>query len=353
VLLTLSFCVVVAHALLTGQTAIFTKLRPLVIPFAPYVVWMAVLAAAHLGVVSGLQSGQRLELFLFPVMIGLAIALHGLAMPFLKAYLLTATVFAALYPLFSDEAGGLGAQKNPAGQFIANGLLLLIAVKELRGRLLFAAPLLTLGLLWTQSRGAILSVIVGLVVLLLIHPGRDRLRFVALLIPIAAVAIGAFALLPNATKVRNTSFTVSTDTRAGYSLEIRETFRRQAWQLIHAEPVFGTGVGRYADGVDGIRPTTQDPHQVLLFQAAEGGYPFAVGFAVLVLGSAAVIAWRGRRTVLGPAAAALLLATAGHGLVDVYWVRGTPVLSWLVVGMVIGQLAQAAPTARTKAGEES
>ena len=143
------------------------------------------------------------------------------------------------------------------------------------------------------------------------HPGRDRLRFLALLAPVAAVAIGAFALLPSAAQTRNTSFTVGTSSRAAYSLEIREEYRVQAWQLIHAAPIFGTGVGRFYQGVDGIRPTTQDPHQVLLLQAAEGGYPLAGGFLMLILGSAGVLLWRGRRVALGPAAAALIVAAAG------------------------------------------
>jgi hypothetical protein len=347
ILLTLICCMVLADALLTGETALFTALKPLALPLAPYLAWMLILAADHLGVISSLQTGQRVELFLLPLMIGAAVALRGLEIPLLKTYLLTATIFAALYPIFSDDAGGLGAQKNPAGQFIANGLLLLIAVRDLRGKMLLAAPILTLGLFWTQSRGAILSVVVGLAVLLLMHPGRDRLRFVALLIPVAAVAAGAFALLPNAAQERNTSFDVGTDSRAAYSLEIRERFRTEAWQMVHAEPMFGTGVGKYVDGVDGIRPTTTDPHQVLLFQTVEGGYPFAVAFVVLIVGSAGVVALRGRGTLLGPAGVALLLATVGHGLVDVYWVRGTPVLSWLVMGMVLGQMALAKKPVRT------
>ena len=39
------------------------------------------------------------------------------------------------------------------------------------------------------------------------------------------------------------------------------------------------------------------------------------------------------------AAAAVLLSTVAHGMVDVYWVRGTPVLGWLLVGMACGELA--------------
>jgi hypothetical protein len=338
VLLTLIFCTVAMQGLLGGHPQIAPALRPLVVPFAPYLGWMVVLAAAHLGVVSSLQSGQRIELFVFPVVIGVVVSIGGYEALVLRAYLTTTILFASLYPLFSNEAGGLGAQKNPAGGFIACALLLVISIRDLREKFKYGTPFLILGLFWTQSRGAIVSVLVGLVVLLLMHPGRDKMKFLALMIPVSAVAAGAFALLPDAAQERNISFESGTDSRAEYSLEIRETFRAEAWQMIHAEPLLGTGVGRYVQGVGNVRPTTVDPHQVLLLQAAEGGYLLAAGFVILILGTAAVIFWRGRHTDLGPAAVALLIATVGHGLVDVYWVRGTPVLGWLVVGMAMGQI---------------
>jgi hypothetical protein len=47
-----------------------------------------------------------------------------------------------------------------------------------------------------------------------------------------------------------------------------------------------------------------------------------------------------RQIDVAPAAAGILIATVAHGLVDVYWVRGTPVLGWLLVGMVCGGLAR-------------
>jgi hypothetical protein len=43
-----------------------------------------------------------------------------------------------------------------------------------------------------------------------------------------------------------------------------------------------------------------------------------------------------RQVDVGPAAAGVLIATAAHGLVDIYWVRGTPILGWLLVGMACG-----------------
>jgi hypothetical protein len=45
-----------------------------------------------------------------------------------------------------------------------------------------------------------------------------------------------------------------------------------------------------------------------------------------------------RQIDVGPAAAGVLIATVAHGLVDVYWVRGTPILGWLLVGMACGRL---------------
>ena len=50
--------------------------------------------------------------------------------------------------------------------------------------------------------------------------------------------------------------------------------------------------------------------------------------------------WRMRHSEFSAAAVGVVLATAAHGLVDVYWVRGTPVLGWLLVGMACGALAQ-------------
>jgi hypothetical protein len=53
-----------------------------------------------------------------------------------------------------------------------------------------------------------------------------------------------------------------------------------------------------------------------------------------------------RQVDVAPAAAAVLLATVAHGLVDIYWVRGTPVLSWLLVGMACGGFVKLREAAR-------
>ena len=69
---------------------------------------------------------------------------------------------------------------------------------------------------------------------------------------------------------------------------------------------------------------------------------FAASF-LLLIGGTALALWRMRRVELAPAAAAVLLATFAHGLVDVYWVRCLPVLGFLLVGMVCGLAARRRP----------
>ena len=344
VLLVLLFVVVVSQLLVSRDLRALQVLAPIRWPLGQYLAVIAVVWVAHLGFSALLQTVQRLELFLFALLVGAAIALRGDQIPVLRAYVLVTTVFAALYLPFSDGAGGLGVQKNPAGQFIANALLVLIAVKPTRHRLLWAVPVLTLGLFWTQSRGALLSVPIGLAVLMAMHRGGTRWRTAAMLVPLSLVAAGAFALLPDEAQQRNTSFDSGTQSRAAYSLKIRDDYREEAWAIIHARPWTGIGIGNYPQGVDGMRPSTVDPHQVLLLQAAEGGYPLAVSFVVLAIGCCLVMRSKRQLSALGGAAAAVLIGSIGHGLVDVYWVRGTPVLGWLLLGLALGA------TARRQAG---
>ncbi len=336
-LLALLLVVVTVNGLRGRLVGLGAAVKPAMLVFAPYLAWLVVLLAAHTTLSDTVQTAQRLELFLVPVLIGAAIGLRGHVLPVLRAYLLTATAFAALYPFFSTGGGGLGAQKNPAGQFIANGLILMLALKPLRSkRLLPAVPVLVLGLLWTLSRGAIVSVGIAVVVLALTHRGQERRRFVLMLAPLAIVAAGAFALLPQQAKARNTDFSTARGTAAAASLDARFTYQAEAWQLIHQQPVFGLGIGNYVKGTPTVKPSSADPHEVLLLQAAEGGYPLALAFAIMAIGTVGLVFSTQRRVALGAAAGAVIVACIGHGLVDVYWVRGTPVLGWLLLGMLLG-----------------
>jgi hypothetical protein len=308
---------------------IVRALRPVAVAVLPYSALMLVLFGAHLGTGSLLNTIQRFELFLLPLLVGAFLALRQEHMRVLKAYVVASTLVAVSWPL-----NPLHLQKNPAGQLLANAILLLVGVPALR-RFFPCLPLLVLGLFGTQSRGAILAALIGVVLILLMQTGRD-LRFVASrVVPLLIAALVAFQWMPSDARARVTSFNASFAMAGGYSIYVRDRYQQDAKRIVAAHPLIGVGIGNYLAGDSEAGTTTNDPHQVLLLDAAEGGYGLAVAFLVLVIGS--VLALRKlRHIVLAPAAAGVLLATVAHGMVDVYWVRGTPVLGWLLVGMVCG-----------------
>ena len=153
---------------------------------------------------------------------------------------------------------------------------------------------------------------------------------------LAALAFGTFVLLPAALQARLTTFSPGTGSPGAYALSIRQQYRTDAEHIIAAHPLVGIGVGNYYAGNPYRGTPTTDPHDVLLLQAAEGGYLFAVSFVLLIFGCVLALG-KMRNVDIAPAAVGVLLATAVHGLVDVYWVRGTPIFSWLLVGMVCGR----------------
>jgi len=331
-LLVLVVAGVLLQAVTTHSAPALAALRPVALPLGIYVAAMVVLLTPHLSLSVIVQTGQRFELFLFPLIVGAFAALTGKVTRMLQGYVVAATVLAVAWPL--DLLGG---QKNPVGQLIGNAILLLVGVPALR-RLYPCLIVLAPGLLLTQSRGAIMATAVGVVVMMAMQ-GLSARPFARRAVPLALIAAVAFVLLPSATQDRITTLSASTTSSAGYAIEYRNQYRADAWQIIHAHPWTGIGVGNYLAGDASNLTQANDPHQVLLLQAAEGGYGLAAGFVVLILGSAFVL-YQLRRAELAPVAAGVLVATAAHGLVDVYWVRVTPVLGWLLVGMVCGLYAQ-------------
>jgi hypothetical protein len=319
-----------------GRTSFAVQsLRPVAAPVLLYSVFILVLLGVHLGGKELLQTGQRYELFLLPLVVGAFVALQGQHVRVLQAYVLACTALAVIWPI--DH---LGLQKNPTGQMIGDAILVLVGVRVLR-RLFVCLPFLVLGLLLTQSRGAVVAAAVGLVVLMILS-ARPGGFFARRGLVVVLGGLLAFALLPASTQDRLTNYTASASTLSGnyapgsYALYIRQQYNHDAHLIIDAHPWVGVGVGNYLAGDPTKLTQAQDPHDVILLQAAEGGYGFAAAFVLLVLGTILALVRLGRRVELAPVAAAVVLSTVAHGLVDVYWVRGTPVLGWLLVGMACG-----------------
>jgi O-antigen ligase/polysaccharide polymerase Wzy-like membrane protein len=327
ILLVLLLAQAVAAMVVSRNPAVIRALRPVAFPVLQYCAFMAVLLAAHLGPHAAVQSVQRLELVAFPLLVGSYLAFRGSHLWLLRVYVLCTTAIAVLWPF--DQ---LHINKNPAGQLLANAILVVVGMPAL-SRLRICVPVLVFGLLATGSRGAIVACGVGLAVLLVVHGVRAPKRTIAQMLVLAALVGVAFKFSTHDVQSRVTTFTSQGDTGAAFTVRVREDYSHDALRITRAHPWFGVGVGSYFNGVEefGLISTT-DPHEVVLLQAAEGGWGFAVSFVVLILGSIFALL-RLRAPDIAPAAAAVVLATVAHGLVDVYWVRSTPLLGWLMVGM--------------------
>ena len=325
-------------AVSTRRLGILSALRPVRVAFTQYGWLIVVLLVLHLGLGSADKSVQRLELFLLPLFAGAFLALRGDQNILLRAYVLVTTLLAVAWPVLN--AHGLEGQfdKNTVGQLIACAILLLIAVRGL-GRLVVCLPVLVVGLALTASRGSVLAVVVGVAVLSLVVGGQSRRTLVARTAIIVAAGLAIYQFLPGDVTAHFADLSGSGTSTSAYNIDIRYQYDHDAESLIAAHPWTGIGVGNYMAGQAALGAQTTDPHNVVLLEAAEGGYLFAASF-LLLIGGTALVLWRLRRVELAPAAAAVLLATFAHGMVDVYWVRGLPVLGFLLVGMVCGLAAR-------------
>jgi O-antigen ligase len=206
-------------------------------------------------------------------------------------------------------------------------------VRALR-RLYPLFAILVPGLIFSQSRGAILAAVVGVVVILLMQKLSSQ-QLLGRALPILLLAGVVFLFAPTSLRQRLTTLTPGTQSSAAYALTLRQQAWHDARAIAAAHPWTGVGIGDYGAADAAVDPNNQaqDPQDVILLQQAEGGYPLAVAF-ILLIGGTLVALWRMRQVELAAAAAGVIVATAAHGLVDVYWVRGTPLLGWLMLGMV-------------------
>lgn len=316
------------------RAGIAQALRPVGLAFAQYGWLILVLLALHPGLSSAVKSFQRFELFGLPLLAGVYLAMRREHMLVLRAYVLVTTLLGIAWPVLNSHGLATQLGKNSMGQLIAMAILLLVAVRGLRP-LLPCLPLLLIGLGLTASRGSVLALAVGIAVLSVGLGGRNRRILIGRTAIILVAGLVIYQLLPSADAARLTSFTGAAGSSGAYNIDVRVQYAHDAEQLISAHPLIGVGVGNYLAGSAADGTQTTDPHDVILLEAAEGGVIFAASF-ILLIGGAAAGLWRVRRNELAPAASAVLLATVAHGLVDVYWVRGLPVLGFLLVGMACG-----------------
>lgn len=207
---------------------------------------------------------------------------------------------------------------------VTTELILSAPTARLRRVLLAALGVITLGLLFSLSRGAWLGTLCGVV---LIFTLRGRLlllvKIFVCLLPLLAVF---WFTLPQHSRDYTTGFGTE-----HYNIKLRYESVDMAEGYFHQSPVFGMGVG--------LRKN-YDATNLLLLTLAETG---VLGTAALLLIHAVFFGmiWRAQKRIarsemlfsLLCIGGALLLNKFVHGMVDQYWSRGAVMAAWAGAGM--------------------
>ncbi len=222
-----------------------------------------------------------------------------------------------------EPASPFGMAKNFVGSMMASALIIAVLrpswLQISRGWLAVIGLLCSVGLIASQSRGAMLALAVALVVASTREGRIGRRGAFALIAVTPLVAYTVVSLLHESDQLQENSLTY----RAGYSaLAFRE------W---HLSPVFGQGL-RFFNEPGALLQS--DAHNVVATTLAESGVVGLIALAVLI-GSALFALWR-LPPEIGAIAVAFVAARFVHGLFDIYWVAATTTLPWLIVGMACG-----------------
>lgn len=333
-LLALGFFGVLTHMLTSRELRGWRPpLQPLLIAIWAYLGALVLAVAASPSLQGAFTIVQRVELVVVTLFVGAYLVRSASLSRAMALYVFFACVLAVSATVTvivqgTGTDGFLGVQKNPAGQAIAGALLVVVSARRVPARAVLAA-LLAVGLLASLSRGAMLAAAVGMLVVAVLQPPERRLRMSGLVAALSAVVAVAYRALPAEQQDRLVEVSPDRD----YATGERVRYADDAWATFESAPFLGVGPGNYTGGERA--PGIADPHNVLLLEAAEGGIVLAGAFILLALAPLVVLVRRRHRHPLVVTAIAVQLATVLHGLVDVYWVRGTPVLGWVLVGAAL------------------
>lgn len=280
---------------------------------------------------SGFEWGHRLFLTAGSVMVGGALAAAGRTRVVLGIFMTLAAAVGCLSAAASVASGFepgyvLGFHKNFVGSMTLTGLAvgyLAPTYTGLSGRpLTIAKTLCAVGLLGSQSRGAIVALLLGLLVASIRSPAVWR-RSSMLLVVLLPLTLFAFFSLRSQLEVAPGETSSITE---------RTRYREQAMSVWRESPIVGQGMRFFKNGEFVLG---SDPHNVIVASLSETGI---VGLAALValLAGATRILWRMHST-LALAALTVLVARFVNGLFDIYWVAGTQSLPWMIVGLALGQ----------------
>lgn len=223
-----------------------------------------------------------------------------------------------------------GLQKNAAGSFQAVGIVVAYSFllrKETRRAWLVAALLINVGgLVVSESRGAILGAVIGLMFVSFLM-GRGKLASLALVATLAALYFSVIAPGEAAKTVQAGSYSSS---------QARIALWKVAVQKIEAKPFLGSGGGTYDDKEHG----QPDPNNTILLTWAEDGVPglLVLGYLFVAFGRTVARTYRRadpRAVTLTAAAGGAVITLFAHFEVDVTWARGASTLAMAMIGVAL------------------
>lgn len=234
--------------------------------------------------------------------------------------------------------------KNLAGGFLAGLIVMTVALKSddlgHKKLLTLTQIILFAGLLATQSRGALVALVVAMFILIL----RKRLRVTPLLV----VVIAALAIFLGFTIVSLQQKSQEKGATATSSIGSRLEFQRFAYNYWKDSPVFGQGIRYYLlpnfDFPVALQANAAqehaNPHNLTLESLSESGIVGFSGLVTLIAG----MCWVTRReqnawTIAGTT---MLLTAVVQAQFDLFWLPGVQAMPWLVIGM--GVAARSAMT---------
>jgi hypothetical protein len=315
-------------------------LRPMFPLLAFYVAAAIIVTSAHPSLRAAVKLVQRVEVIGVPLLVGALVLTVANARRGFALFIMAATVLGLRWLLPHGQVDELlGVQKNPAGQYVADAALVSLSVFNDKRIRFLVFPFLVIGVYATESRGALVGLVVGLVVFTLLR-SRDPLQFLVRALPVILLLLGVYSLLPASQQGRIRGNTGATT----FSDNVRKTYAIDARRIIREHKIIGVGIGNYSAGDASLQTETDDPHNIILLETAEGGAALITAFIVLQLGGLVVVFRRRHQNPWALAAIVVQSAILAHSLLDIYWVRGTPVPGFLLIGLALAAGGQTIPT---------
>lgn len=223
-----------------------------------------------------------------------------------------------------------GMQKNYVGDMLSFAVLLAYArpawIGWKRKRLLYGALVLCLfGILASESKQAMISVIIAVVVILF-REGALQRRSKAIVLAVMPLAIVAY-------KVLSREITSHNRFNSYYQ---RLSWYRDSFHIWHLSPLLGVGLRWWYTGRFSVAFQPPNAEMEMLTSVGLLGL---VGFLVLMMGALLVL-WRVPRA-WGTIAFSAVLMRFVQGQLDIFWVGAQGSIPWLIVGVALGAMALA------------